>query len=737
MLGSFRLLEEIGAGGMGHVYRAHDTVLDRDVAIKLVAREFLSSNAQAVERFLSEARLTARIRHRNIVQVYGFGTDPAGSPYFVMELLHGRNLLDALKANEPFPLARIINIGSQILSALTAAHEHVVHRDLKPGNVFLTSDADGNDCVTVLDFGVAKAVNDATADLTGQKKLVLGTRRYSAPEMLLGTGMRDDPRQDLYSLGVILFQMAARKSPWTPAELDVVEKLLRIGRKPQPLLAAAPEVDPFFAEIVDRALAVDPAERWQSAGAFRAALRSFGDFAPGAIINETYRIERKLGGGEASVVFLADDIRMERACALKALLVAEKDDPNGKIRERFRRDGALAKEVRHPNVVAVYAQGVWRERPYIVAEYIDGKTLREFAGTADWVSFVAVIRQIAAALDAVHQAGIVHRDVTPENILVACNGTAKLVDFGIARRASSDLTGTSVGFLFGRYGYTAPEQAANPTDVSAVSDEWSLAAIVYEALTGLAPFRDTWSEEQPHAIEDYIARLLNVPTPEDPEKLNSTVSPELARVILRALSNDVTLRFPTALAFAESLAAAPSTGVRLKASIGTRKAPGCSLNKHPISSTATPFRSEPRDTKGRWPPRWRAAVLSLLLVGVGGVTATFLLGISHPAGDGAIQTVGTRRGDISDSLRAAAPPQHSVGLDVRAQPLLPDAGTGVIEITVSPDAPSSPSIAPRPSVPSTPIRKAHHSSDAVPRSPKKLPVPMLPEPNDKEGILKI
>src|SRR5262249_2474493 len=233
---------------------------------------------------------------RNIVQVFALGTDAAGAPYLVMELLHGKTLGDALKAKEEFPLPRIVQIGSQILSALATAHEHVVHRDLKPGNVFLSRDADGGDHVTLLDFGVAKAVNDAVADLTGKKKLVLGTRRYSAPEMLLGTGPRDDPRQDLYAVGVLLFLMASRKFPWTPAELDVVETLLRAGRRPRSLKEVLPEVDPHFAAVVDRALAVDPDERWPSASAFRAALRSLGLFSPGSLVADTYRIERQVGG---------------------------------------------------------------------------------------------------------------------------------------------------------------------------------------------------------------------------------------------------------------------------------------------------------------------------------------------------------------------------------------------------------------------------------------------------------
>ena len=163
MLGSFRLLERIGEGGMGTVYRAHDTALDRPVVVKLISARELLGNNTATKRFLAEARFTARIRHPNVVQVHGLGTDPDGNPYLVMELLEGTDLDHALKAGEAFPLARIVHIGTQMLSGLAAAHEHLVHRDLKPANVYLAHHGETKNFVKLLDFGIAKALSDATA----------------------------------------------------------------------------------------------------------------------------------------------------------------------------------------------------------------------------------------------------------------------------------------------------------------------------------------------------------------------------------------------------------------------------------------------------------------------------------------------------------------------------------------------------------------------------------------------
>ncbi len=322
--------------------------------------------------------------------------------------------------------------------------------------------------------------------------------------------------------------------------------------------------------------------------------------------------------------------------------------------------------------------------------------------------------------------------MTPENILVAGNGAAKLVDFGIARRASSDLTGTSVGFLFGRYGYTAPEQAANPTDVSAVSDEWSLAAIVYETLTGLTPFRDVRDEQEPHPIENYMARLLNSPTPEDPEKLNPTISPELSGVILRALSQDVGQRFPTALAFAEALAGAPSAGVRLKATIVSDDvAPGRSPAGEVLSSMVISLGAEPHSGDRRL-PRWAIGVAVLTLLGVAGAGgALWLRSSGRPAGSD-VHPPRTAVGAAADPSPAAGSPEPDAGVRSETTTSLPDAGAKLGEAPAPPDASAAHPPAPPAPPKQVPRRRSHRPSEDAPRPPKK------PDPaTDREGILKI
>jgi hypothetical protein len=206
---------------------------------------------------------------------------------------------------------------------------------------------------------------------------------YSAPDMLLSRGRRDDPRQDLYSLGVILFQMAAGRMPWARDELADLAKALLAGRKPRWLRTILPKADPQLAAVIDRALALDPAARWQSARDFRGALRSVGVFVSGALIADTYRIERQLGKGGMSVVYLARDVRMERTCALKVLHVTDANEAFHAERATahsfqnddiiFARKGRLGLARRPPSInkyVFSHTVFIVRAKPIVSSEYL-------------------------------------------------------------------------------------------------------------------------------------------------------------------------------------------------------------------------------------------------------------------------------------------------------------------------------------------------------------------------------
>ena len=259
----------LGIGGFGTVYRARHTVIDRAVALKLLNPDRASA-PQTLERFLQEAKAAAAIGSPHIVQVLDAGISSAGEPFLAMELLDGEDLKSRLQSHGALPFDEAIEIALQILTGLGAAHAAgIVHRDLKPANVFLARNP-GGEVAKLLDFGVSKfAPPGHESDLT-RTGIVLGTPHYMAPECFSGSKSAA-PRSDLYSVGVILYEMLSGRMPF---EADSYQQLiLRVTTEPPtPLAKVAPTVPPTVAMVVDRALARDADARWQNSADFKKAL---------------------------------------------------------------------------------------------------------------------------------------------------------------------------------------------------------------------------------------------------------------------------------------------------------------------------------------------------------------------------------------------------------------------------------------------------------------------------------
>ena len=260
--GQYRITALLGRGGMSRVYQAVQEPLQRPVALKVLRDD--PSDPTLQRRFLLEASSTSRLTHPNTITIFDYGVDQ-GLLFFAMELLRGCNLSQAIKRDGPFPEARTLHIVRQIARSLREAHAlGLVHRDLKPSNLFLLETADEADFVKVLDFGLVKVfgVEDLSAQLTAGG-LVLGTPHYMAPEQ--ARGLPCDERSDIYSLGVVLFQMLAGHVPFDGAStLDV---LLRHATEPVPALRdAGPgrQVSPELEAVVAKCLAKKPEERFQN-----------------------------------------------------------------------------------------------------------------------------------------------------------------------------------------------------------------------------------------------------------------------------------------------------------------------------------------------------------------------------------------------------------------------------------------------------------------------------------------
>ncbi|HZQ99975.1 MAG TPA: protein kinase [Chloroflexota bacterium] len=260
--GRYELGSPIGAGGMASVYLARDVRLDRPVAVKLLASSF-AADPRAVERFRREARAAAGLGHPNVVAVYDWGRD-GEAYYLVMEYVDGENLRQLLDRRGPLPEDEALGIAAAVAEALEAAHARgIVHRDVKPHNVMI----DGRGRVKVGDFGIAQASDAAT--LTTTRSSVLGSAYYLSPEQ--ARGQHVDARSDLYSLGVLLYELLAGRPPFV-GDSPVAVAVQHLGAAPAPLRSLRPDVSAATEDVVARAMAKDPTARFPTAGAMRGAI---------------------------------------------------------------------------------------------------------------------------------------------------------------------------------------------------------------------------------------------------------------------------------------------------------------------------------------------------------------------------------------------------------------------------------------------------------------------------------
>jgi eukaryotic-like serine/threonine-protein kinase len=272
--GRYRIVRKLGAGGMANVYLAEDQELGRRVAIKIL-NDRHANDDQFVERFRREAKNAAALSHPNIVSIYDRG-EAEGTYYIAMEYLEGRSLKELIVGRGPAPIAVAIEYARQILAALRFAHRHgIVHRDIKPHNVLV----DGEGRVKVTDFGIARA---GTSQMTEAGSIV-GTAQYLSPEQARGAAV--DQRSDLYSLGVVLYELLTGEAPFE-GETAVEIAMRHLSQVPEPPSALRPEVPRELDLVVTRALAKDPEDRYQSADEMEADLERVTRGAPVAAATE-------------------------------------------------------------------------------------------------------------------------------------------------------------------------------------------------------------------------------------------------------------------------------------------------------------------------------------------------------------------------------------------------------------------------------------------------------------------
>jgi tetratricopeptide (TPR) repeat protein/predicted Ser/Thr protein kinase len=251
----YRVVKLLGRGGMGAVYRCHDEELQRDVALKIIRPEIASDTA-IIERFKREIQLSSRVTHKNVLRVYDLG-ESESVRFLTMQFVEGQDLANLLRHTGPLPLTRLVHVFRQICEGLAAAHEEgVVHRDLKPQNVLL----DADDHVWLTDFGLAKSLGGSAMTELGA---LMGTPSYMSPEQVRGQAV--DKRSDIYSLGIVFYEMATGRTPFSGGSMYEV-MMRRLSTPPRPVTELNAAVPPYLRKVLERCLEVDPRSRFQSIG---------------------------------------------------------------------------------------------------------------------------------------------------------------------------------------------------------------------------------------------------------------------------------------------------------------------------------------------------------------------------------------------------------------------------------------------------------------------------------------
>lgn len=488
----YRVEGILGYGAMGIVVSAIHVLLDEPVALKLLSPKVWGGSTAA--RFLREARAAARIRSEHVARVMDVGALQGGTPFIVMEHLDGLDLAATIRVRRTFAINEVVGYALQLCDALAEAHAlGIVHRDLKPSNLFLAKRRDGSTLLKILDFGVSKV--STAAELTSAHAVV-GSPHYMSPEQILSS--RDvDGRADIWSMGVILYELLAGARPFDGRSRDELFHAISTSR-PRPLDEMIPDVPPGLARLIDGCLEADLEKRISNVGELATRIAPFGDPGTNLIVERVvrlvasrpalppvemppetplrgltrdesedadderswftsssgdqtfvsstlggrFRLRRILGQGGMGVVYEAEDQTGDRV-AVKVIRPEAARDPVA--RERLLREAESVKRVDSPHVVKIHEVAVddATGAPFIVMDFLDGEDLAALLSRVGPLSPTAVarlFRQVCRGLAEAHAKGLVHRDIKPANLFLHRQGSSKILakvcDFGIAKKLS-------------------------------------------------------------------------------------------------------------------------------------------------------------------------------------------------------------------------------------------------------------------------------------------------------------
>jgi serine/threonine protein kinase len=575
------LLDVIGDGGMGVVYLARHVDLDRLVALKMI-RSGPWSRPDELARFRREAHAVFGLTHPNIVRLYQFGEwQPEGGgapvPYYTMEYVAGGTLAHRLRAGA-LPAREATALVETLALAMHYVHDcRVIHRDLKPGNILL---ADAG-TPKIADFGLVKRLDDPQHRLT-KSQTVLGTASYMAPEQAGGRTHEVGPPADVYALGAILYECLTGQPPFRAEtyELTIYQVLTD---EPVPPRRLCPGVPGDLEAVCLKCLEKDPAQRYATAGALADDLHRVlnGESPVGTldVLEQHARWARKVGYellepvGCSRWVFAYKARRLNSLGRVVTLKIAVPAHPGDDPAARFRRQGEAMDRLDHPHVVRLHDYGEFAGQPYLVLEYVDGRSLTEQfraaddagtdpaagGGTATVIRLVTkaahapcpprqaaeLVEALARAVRHLHERRVVHAAIHPSAVLLTAAGVPKLSGFGAARLLDRPAAAVDAASSWVAPHYLAPEQlAGREADVGPATDIYGLGAVLYELLAGEPPFL----AENLETTRAWVAARLPAPP-----GARADVPDDLDAVCLRCLEKDPTRRYPTAAALADDL----------------------------------------------------------------------------------------------------------------------------------------------------------------------------------------
>jgi len=553
----YEILDVIGKGGMGAVYRARHVYLDEERAIKVVHSEFASDEG-FVQRFIREAKMLVKLRHRNLVQLYEFGTLGESVFFMVLELIRGEPLHERVHRNTKIPFAEAVKVIREAALGLHQAHQKgIVHRDISPDNLLIVKGEDGIEMTKVIDFGIAKPLEDQTRIFT-RTNMFLGKPEFCSPEQCgaLEEGEVIDHRSDIYSLGITFYYSLTGKLPFfSPTAHGYLLK--HVNENPKPVATHFPPG--AFPEALDKiilkALAKKRENRYASMDEFAKALDEFAggskpakqksgaaspaitDLPAGFLWERRYSIEKLLREGTNGVFYKAIDEIFKVPVVLK--IISRENIQDEEDMRRFKRGVILAREVSHPNVCRIYDVGEADLGLYVSMAFVEGKLLSELLHeqkTVQTNDAFQIGKDLLSAVKEIHRLGIIHRNITPKSIIIDSANHAYIMDFGgyISETAAAT---TDPMQQAGTPLYMAPEQFSGH-QIDHRADVYSVGAVLYEIFTGRLPF-------QAPSAAGLIQAYLNS-EPVKPSSFVRGFSPDLEKVLLKAIDRNASARYQTA-----------------------------------------------------------------------------------------------------------------------------------------------------------------------------------------------